>query len=167
MADAPGDATTTLARAEAHDDGHWVEAALANAMGGLQATFFAEVDADGSADHPVSRASAANEPQDGGPAAVEGVGMVGAYANRHGVVNVVGLWSAPGHRDVGVASALLDAVASWAVDAGADRLRLWVVERNEYARAFYEGEGFESTGSSMPYEPDPRIRQCEMVRQLP
>jgi len=149
LADAPGDATTTLARTEAHDEGHWAEAAQANAMGGIQATFFAEVAADGAATDPTA------------------VGMVGAYANRHGVVNVVGLWSAPGHRDVGVAPALLDAVAAWATDAGADRLRLWVVERNEYARVFYQGEGFESTSSSMPYEPDPRLQQCEMVRRLP
>lgn len=144
LADAPSEATTTLARAEAHDDDHWTEAASANAAGGSQATFFAEVGED--------------DPQV--------IGLVGAYANRRRMVNVVGLWSAPGHRDVGVATLLLDAVGEWALDAGADRLRLWVVERNEFARAFYEAEGFEATGAAMPYEPDPRIRQCEMVRAL-
>lgn len=41
-----------------------------------------------------------------------------------------------------------------------------MVERNEYARAFYEGQGFEPTGSAMPYEPDPRIRQVEMTLEL-
>ena len=30
--------------------------------------------------------------------------------NESGIVNLVGLWSAPGHRDVGVAPALLAAV---------------------------------------------------------
>ena len=145
LADAPGDATTTLARNQAHNADHWAEAARVNAMGGLQATFFAESpEADGA----------------------EAVGMIGAYANRDGVVNLVGLWSAPGYRDVGVANALLAAVAAWAVTAGADRLRLWVVERNEFARRFYESESFEATGATMPYEPDPRINQCEMVRQL-
>ena len=145
LADAPSEATTTLARAEAHDDDHWVEAAVANASGGLQATFIAEVD---------------------GPDGLEAVGLVGAYANRHGVANVVGLWSAPGFRDVGVASVLLAEVQAWAVDAGADRLRMWVVERNDFARRFYESQGFEATGTAMPYEPDPRIRQCEMVLPL-
>ena len=149
LADAPSEATTTLARAQAHGDDHWTEAASANAAGGSQATFFAEVSLDDDS-------------------SVVGlvVGLVGAYANRDGVVNVVGLWSAPGHRDVGVASRLLDAVADWAFDAGARRLRLWVVERNEFARAFYVNQGFEATGAVMPYEPDPRIRQCEMVRAL-
>lgn len=143
LADAPGDATTTLARAEAHDADHWSASAAANSSGPLQATFLAEVD-----DAP------------------EPVGMVGAYANRDGVVNLVGLWSAPGHRDVGVANDLLAAVAAWARSNGHHRLRLWVVERNEYARRFYEGEGFTATGTAMPYELDPRIRQCEMVKPL-
>ena len=44
--DAPGDATTTVARTEALGEDHWSEAAAANASGGLQATFFAEVDDD-------------------------------------------------------------------------------------------------------------------------
>jgi GNAT superfamily N-acetyltransferase len=143
LADAPGDAATTLERAEAHDRRHWEESAAANSSGPLQATFV--VDGEGMA----------------------GAGMVGAYANRDGTVNVVGLWSAPGHRDVGVADALLDAVAIWARgEAGARRLRIWVVERNEHARRFYEGQGFHSTGTEIPYQLDRRIRQLEMVRDL-
>lgn len=147
LADAPGEATTTLARAATHDDAHWAESASANASGSLQATFFAEPADDGSDEHPV-------------------VGMVGAYANRRGVVNIVGLWAAPGYRDVGVADALLDAVAEWADSAGAARLRLWVVERNEYARRFYEHGGFRPTGASMPYQLDPRFHQVEMARAV-
>ncbi len=145
LADAPGDATTTLARAEARPDDHWVEAAAANASGGLQATFFAELADDTDA---------------------EPVGMIGAYANESGIVNLVGLWSAPGHRDVGVASELLAAVAAWARTIGADRLRMWVVERNEFAKAFYLNEGFERTGASIPYELDPRLKQVAMVRRV-
>ena len=145
LADAPGDATTTVARAVARDDGHWQDSAAANASGPLQATFFA-VD-------PTSDSGAV-------------VGMVGAYANQDGTVNLVGLWSAPGHRDVGVADALLDATAAWALESGAVRLRFWVVERNEHARQYYERQGFEATGNAMPYEPDPRISQLEMVRHL-
>lgn len=143
LADAPGDATTTLSRTEAHDDHHWSKAAAANASGPLQTTFFAEVE-----DRP------------------EPVGIVGAYANRDGVVNLFGLWSAPGFRDIGVADDLITAVATWARASGAKRLRLWVVERNEYARRFYEGQGFRPTGSAMPYEPDPRLRQVEMTFEL-
>ena len=149
LADAPGDATTTLARAEARGDDHWVEAAAANSSGGLQATFFAEsVDEDGTV--------VGDEP----------IGLIGAYANESGIVNLVGLWSAPGHRDVGVASALLAAVAEWAATIGADRLRMWVVERNEFAKAFYRNEGFEPTGATIPYELDPRLHQVAMVRPI-
>jgi GNAT superfamily N-acetyltransferase len=151
LADAPGDATTTLARAEQRPDDHWEEAALANASGALQATFFAEPTA----------ASVGHDPDQ-----VEPIGLIGAYANESGIVNLVGLWSAPGYRDVGVASALLDAVADWARTIRADRLRLWVVERNEFARAFYLHEGFEVTGVTIPYELDPRIRQVAMVKRL-
>ena len=143
LADAPGDATTTLARAEARREDRWHEAATANASGGLQATFFAEVK--------------------GTP---EPIGLIGAYANESGIVNLVGLWSAPGHRDVGVATALLEAVAAWARTIGADRLRMWVVERNEFATAFYRNEGFEPTGAAIPYELDPRLKQVAMVRSL-
>ncbi len=145
LADAPGDATTTVDRALARDDRHWEESAAANASGPLQATFFAR-DPAGSAE--------------------EVVGMVGAYANSDGTANLVGLWSAPGFRDVGVADALLDAAAAWARESGSVRLRFWVVERNEHARRFYERHGFEATGSSMPYEPDPRISQLEMIHPL-
>jgi GNAT superfamily N-acetyltransferase len=143
LADAPGDATTTLARTEAHGEDHWSEAAAANASGPLQATFVAEV-------------TDRTEP----------VGVVGAYANRDGVVNLFGLWSAPGYRDIGVADDLISAVAGWAREAGARRLRHWVVERNEYARRFYEGQGFRPTGQAMPFEPDPRLRQVEMILEL-
>lgn len=145
LADAPGDSTTTLARAEAHSVDHWETAAAANASGPLQATFLAEAEADG-VDEPV--------------------GMVGAYANRDGVVNVVGLWAAPGHRDVGVAPALLDAVGRWGRANQAHRLRIWVVERNEFAQRFYESVGFAATGEVMPYEPQPKLRQVEMTAAL-
>jgi len=150
LADAPGDATTTLARAEARSAEHWDEAALANASGGLQATFFAE---------PADGAGAVDD-------GAEPIGLIGAYANESGIVNLVGLWSAPGYRDVGVAPALLDAVASWARTIGADRLRMWVVERNDFAKAFYLDQGFEPTGASIPYELDPRLKQVAMVKPL-
>ena len=147
LADSPGDATTTVARTAARSDDHWSEAAAANSSGGLQATFFATPDDDASTD-------------------AEPIGLLGAYANESGIVNLVGLWSAPGFRDVGVAPALLDAVAGWARTIGADRLRMWVVERNEFAKAFYVAQGFEPTGASIPYELDPRLRQVAMVKRL-
>lgn len=153
LADQPGEATTTIARTAKLSEDHWSEAAQANASGGLQATFFAEVPPAASDDGDTA----------GTPVIV---GLVGAYANRDGVVNLVGLWSAPGHRDVGVADELLRAVAQWARDSGARRLRRWVVQRNEHARRFSEGQGFVPTGAEMPYEPDPTIDQVEMILDL-
>jgi GNAT superfamily N-acetyltransferase len=145
LADQPGEATTNLARSRALGDDHWADAASANASGGSQATFFADAVADPD-----------------GPA----VGLIGAYANRDGVVNLVALWSGPGFRDIGVAEALLDAVAEWSRDSGASRVRRWVLERNEHTRAFYERYGFAATGAEMPFEPQPSINQLEMVLDL-
>ena len=143
LADSPGDSTTTLAKNEAHPAEHWDRAAAANAVGASQATFFATRDA--------------------GP---EVVGMIGAYVMSDGTATMVGLWSAPGHRDVGVGDALVDAVIEWAGRGGAERARLWIVERNEFARRFYESKGFVATGESMPYEPHPSIQQVEMALPL-
>ena len=64
---------------------------MANASGGLQATFFAEPTA------PDGTVAEGQEP----------CGLLGAYANESGIVNLVGLWSAPGYRDNGDASHLL------------------------------------------------------------
>lgn len=155
LSDAPGESLTTLERASRHDEGHWHDSAAANASGAQQATFLAFVDPPRS-DHD----------GDGTGERGEAIGMVGAYANRDGTVNLVGLWSAPGHRDVGVAEALLDAAGAWADGSGATRLRLWVVERNHHTRRFYRDVGFTGTGATMPYEPDPRLVQVEMVRAV-
>ena len=86
LTDQPSEATITLARTQRFPDQHWADAAETNASGGLQATFFAVTPDE------------------------EVVGLVGAYGNQGGTVNLVGLWSAPGFRDVGVAGALLDEV---------------------------------------------------------
>jgi ribosomal protein S18 acetylase RimI-like enzyme len=143
LTDQPSEATITLARTQRFPDQHWDDAAETNASGGLQATFFATSTDD-----------------------AEVVGLVGAYGNQGGTVNLVGLWSAPGFRDVGVAESLLDAVRTWAVDNGYERLRRWVVTRNEHSIAFYERTGFRATGASMPYEPDPRLEQVETILDL-
>ena len=86
---------------------HWVEAAAANSSGGLQATFFAEL-ADESGDH---RSTASR------------VGLIGAYVNESGIVNLVGLWSAPATETSAWRQRSLAAVADWAATIGADRLR--------------------------------------------
>ncbi len=142
LADSPDAHTATLAQTESHDADHWARAAEANAAGASQATFFAEADG-------------------------EVIGMVGAYMLTGGVVTVVGLWSAPGYRAEGVADDLLDNVVTWATRGGASQLRLWVVERDDEARRFYDRRGFTASGETMPYEPDPTISEVEMIVSLP
>jgi GNAT superfamily N-acetyltransferase len=145
IADQPGDTTATLGQTEGLSDEHWARAAEANASGGTQATFFAvDDDAD----------------------AADAAGMVGAYVMADHVATMVGLWSAPGYRDIGVGVALLEQVADWATRSGADQLRMWVVERNEHSRRFYEEHGFAASGQTMPYELDPRVTEVEMLRAL-
>lgn len=145
VADQPGDTTATLGQTEALTDEHWARAAEANASGGTQATFFA-VDDDA-------------DPEGA-------VGMVGSYVLGDHIATMVGLWSAPGYRDIGVGDALLEAVVAWATSSGADQLRIWVVERTEHSRRFYEERGFVASGETMPYELDPRVTEVEMLRVL-
>ncbi len=161
LADQPRDATITLARTEQFSEDHWAEAARANASGSLQATFFAVADRNGG-----DSDGATDGEVDAGATDGEVVGLVGAYANQGGTVNLGGLWSAPGYRDVGVADALLDAVSTWALASGHSRLRRWVLARNEHSIAFYERTGFRATGETMPYEPDPRLEQIETILDL-
>jgi ribosomal protein S18 acetylase RimI-like enzyme len=142
LADSPGAFVTTIEQATARSAEHWDTAAAANASGMSQATFFAEDDAG------------------------ETAGMVGAYVMADGVANMVGLWSAPGYRSMGVADALVAGLVDWAQRSGAHQLRLWVLEGNDAARQFYADKGFETTGATMPYERDPRARQVEMIRRL-
>ena len=143
LADSPAAFLGTVEQAAARSAEHWDAAAAANASGMSQATFFAEDKGKG-----------------------ETAGMVGAYVMADGVAHMVGLWSAPGYRSVGVADALVADLVDWAQRSGAHQLRLWVLERNEQARQFYADKGFVPTGATMPYEQDPAGRQVEMIRPL-
>ena len=141
IADSPGVYATTLAEATARPLSQWERVAEASSSGGDQSTWFAEVD---------------------GAVA----GMVSAYRTNNNVVTLTSLWSAPGYRNAGVAERLVEAVTDWAIGVGGEQLRIWVVERNEYARRFYERLGFVATGQEMDYEPDPRLIEREMRRPL-
>lgn len=85
-----------------------------------------------------------------------------AEDDRH----VMALWVDPAHRRRGLAAALLDAVAQWAVEEGARTVSLWAVEGNDAARAAYRGSGFEATGVSMPLARDPGVVEHRWVRSL-
>jgi len=141
IAESPGAYATTLAEAGRRPAIRWDEVAEAGAAGSNQGIWFAEI---------------------GGFDA----GMVSAYRTADDVVTMTSLWAAPGFRGVGVAEALVAEVEGWAKASGGVVLRLWMVERNAHARRFYERLGFGATGEAIPYEPNPRLVECEMRKPL-
>lgn len=80
-----------------------------------------------------------------------------------GGAHVVGVYVTPAHRGAGVAASLLTANVAWArTEARADRVRLFVLETNDRAAAFYRRIGFVRTGATMAYPPDPSYTEVEM-----
>jgi GNAT superfamily N-acetyltransferase len=141
LGDSPNTFATTFAQAERLSDAQWAAVAAAHGTADDQATFVAHL-----GDEPV--------------------GIVGAYLTTNRVVTMVGLWASPGNRDSGVGEALLEEVLRWAETVGAVQVRSWVVEPNAQAREFYQRHGFETTGSTIPWEPDPRLSQLELALSL-
>lgn len=76
---------------------------------------------------------------------------------------VVGVYVTPPERGRGVAEELMTAVIRWArAEPGADRIRLFIVETNARAAAFYRRIGFAATGVTVAYPPDPAYAELEM-----
>jgi ribosomal protein S18 acetylase RimI-like enzyme len=54
-------------------------------------------------------------------------------------------------------------ILRWArEEAGAARVRLFVMETNDRAAAFYRRVGFVPTGATMAYPPNPALTEHEM-----
>lgn len=83
-----------------------------------------------------------------------------------GAVDLVSMWVHPSARGRGTGEALVAAVAGWASDQGAARLRLWVTETNAAARRLYERCGFTPTGELQPLPSDPSLTEIAMERPL-
>ena len=76
----------------------------------------------------------------------------------------MGVYVTPRQRGSGVADELLRAVVGWArEEAHAARVRLYVLDANERAHAFYHRIGFADTGATMAYPPDPSYTEREMA----
>lgn len=96
------------------------------------------------------------------------IGMVGAFA-RPGeptIRNLYGMWVAPEERGSGLGMELVDAVVHWTRDAGADEVKLWVVETNEPAVRLYERAGFVPTGEAQPLPSNPALTDTRMSLAL-
>lgn len=80
------------------------------------------------------------------------------------LAHVVGVYVAPPWRRRRIAADLMAAVLRWADDdAGAARIRLFVVGANDAACSLYRRLGFTATGCTMPYPPDPTHVEHELV----
>jgi len=83
-----------------------------------------------------------------------------------GAWQLVGMWVDPRARGLGVADALVSAVATHARSQGAEALVLWVTEINDRARSFYRRVGFEPTGARQVVRPDePDHWEEQMIRR--
>ncbi|MEU4675760.1 GNAT family N-acetyltransferase [Micromonospora sp. NPDC023737] len=90
----------------------------------------------------------------------------GVPTSTAGVAELISMWVHPEVRGHGVADALVDAVARWAREVGADRLRLAVTAGNERATRLYRRHGFMPTGELGDLMPDGVQREQVMARDL-
>jgi GNAT superfamily N-acetyltransferase len=95
-------------------------------------------------------------------------GMVGAFVAEDGprAVHLVAMWVDPNRRRRGIGRELVDSVAAWARDRGADELFLWVTETNEPAARLYGSMGFRPSGQRQPLPSDPSLSEMQMVLAL-
>ncbi|MCM2577352.1 GNAT family N-acetyltransferase [Streptomyces meridianus] len=78
-------------------------------------------------------------------------------------VHIVSVYVLPEHRGTGVAEALLRGAVAWSWEnTPAQRVRLWVHERNSRALAFYLRLGFVRTGERMPFPSQPEETEHEL-----
>ena len=75
---------------------------------------------------------------------------------------LISMWVAPTHRQLGVGRLLVEEVIRWARSRGALRLQLTVTARNDSAIRFYQRLGFAFTGKTIPYPNDPTEIEREM-----
>jgi GNAT superfamily N-acetyltransferase len=98
------------------------------------------------------------------------LGMSGGFWLGEGreVAMVWGMWVDPSARRCGLGHELLEAVAGWARDSGAQRLRLAVTDcdASRPAAALYRRLGFVDTGEREPLEWNPSLITRIMSRSL-
>jgi len=145
LADAPYAFSSTLERERAFAEDVWRQR-LGSASA---ATLLAWQDGE-----PVGTATAVAEN------AEEEYGVPGAW-------QLVGMWVDPSARGLGIADALVEAVAGHARAQGAPAVVLWVTDVNDRARNFYTRMGFVPTEARQLVRPDePDNWEQQMIRRL-
>lgn len=95
------------------------------------------------------------------------IGLAGAADDEYGADRqLISMWVAPEHRGSTVATELVEAVLTWAREAGARNVALWVTKGNDRAQRFYERVGFVETGDIQPLPSDPCKDEIRMLRTL-
>jgi predicted GNAT family acetyltransferase len=96
------------------------------------------------------------------------VAMAGAYtpSDQTSVRRLYGMWVAPESRSAGLGQQLIDAITTWSISAGAERLQLWVVDNNLAARRLYARAGFRPTGVSQPLPSNPALTETLLQLSL-
>ena len=115
----------------------------------------------------LSRAERMNGARGVGFLAMDGeipCGFVGSLLDQSdpAQAELVGMWTAPAHRQQGVGRLLVDEIISWARRRNAGTLLLMVTSNNEPAIRFYERLGFTRTGRTEPHPNDPAVIEYEM-----
>ena len=80
---------------------------------------------------------------------------------------IVSMWTAPTHRQLGIGRLLVNAVLDWARTRNVHALLLMVTSNNDPAIRFYERLGFTKTGRTEPYPNNPSVFEVEMSRTIP
>lgn len=95
-------------------------------------------------------------------------GLVAAFRSdsAHTDVELVSMWVAPHARGRGLARRLVDTVITWAGEAGASSVSLWVTRGNDPAQQLYESSGFAVTGDHQPLPSDPCKDEIRMTRSF-
>ncbi len=80
---------------------------------------------------------------------------------------LVSMWTAPTHRQLGIGRLLVNAVLDWVRTRNVHALLLMVTSNNDPAIRFYERLAFTKTGRTEPYPNDPNIFEYEMSQPIP
>jgi len=92
-----------------------------------------------------------------------GVARIFRVEGRPGVGELLSVWVAPESRGDGTASALLDALFSWAQENGLQTILASVRKDNARALAFYRKYGFLAAASETPDDPDEEVLAMDIA----